>query len=98
MRVHPLFDIDEKVWVTDCGRIAPTLRELQRLLPKAEIVGYCPNGYAASFQPLARRLDQLRPSRSTYGRSTSFRAKKIDEAVQAKQGKVQQQEERNTAV
>lgn len=49
MRVHPLYDINDKVWVAENGVVAATLRELQAKLPKATIVGYEPNGYVAPF-------------------------------------------------
>jgi hypothetical protein len=48
MKVHPLFDINEKVWVVaERGVAASSLLELQSKLPGAEIVGYYPNGYVA---------------------------------------------------
>lgn len=47
MKVHPLYDIDALVWATDTGVTAPSLRELQRKLPRVEIVGYYPQGFAA---------------------------------------------------
>jgi len=47
MITHPLFDINEQVWVTESGIVAETLRELKQKLPNAKIVGYYPNGYTA---------------------------------------------------
>jgi hypothetical protein len=45
MQVHPLFDLEQQVWVAESGVVAKTLRELQQKLPGAEIIGYYPNGY-----------------------------------------------------
>lgn len=45
MQVHPAYDTEARVWFTDEGLTAKTLAELQRKLPKAQIVGYYPNGY-----------------------------------------------------
>ena len=86
MLVHPLFDIEDKVWVYG-NTIAPSLRELQEKLPEAEIVGFYPDGFNAPFNQLGKTIDDLRPSRSTYGRSTSQAALKIDRELQSKQAK-----------
>jgi len=44
--IHPAFDPTDKVWFTDDGVEAPTLRELQAKMPGVEIVGYRPLGSA----------------------------------------------------
>ena len=92
MRVHPLFDIEEKVWVYG-NTIAPTLRELKEHLPsEVEIVGYYPSGYEAPFFEVLKD-PKLRPvNPNNWGRSTSQKALKIDRSL--KQTKSEYQEKR----
>lgn len=50
-KVHPAFDVENKVWFVDEYQVdAPSLRELKRKLPpRTKIEGYYPNGYLRTF-------------------------------------------------
>lgn len=72
--VHPSFDTEARVWFTDNGTEAPSLRELQKKLPAGtKIIGYFPKGYGLIFPPVVKKAPILsfgdvptRPTRPTY--------------------------------
>lgn len=82
MQVHPLYDINDQVWVAETGVVARTLRELQQKLPKAKIVGYYPDGYVADRSGCSSELRKIwYPVRQT---PTAILANKIDKEVAKK--------------
>lgn len=85
MSVHPAFDAERQVWVTERGVAAPSLRALQRKLPKAEIVGYYPDGFQAE-RSAHKPGDQVRSLlRTNYsGIVTTTIARRIDAALPKK--------------
>ena len=85
MSVHPVYDIEEQVWVTERGVVAPTLRELQRKIPKVQIVGYYPEGFRLD-RPARKPDDPVRSLlRTNYsGVVTTTIARRIDAALPKK--------------
>lgn len=104
MKVHPLFDIQEQVWVANSGTTAPTLRELQAKLPEAEIVGYCPEGYDRTFTKLGNSLRDLRghlrtgyagpTTRSIKIRAAAFETRRLKEAADRAEVKASEEKKR----
>lgn len=87
MQVHPLYDINNQVWVA--GRVvARTLRELQEKLPKAKIVGYYPEGYVENRSDWEGAQEALRKAwRPVYQVPTSIKVRALDREIAEKQKK-----------